>query len=317
MLKKLLGVVLGASLLASPVQARLTGAPGAYLASQTAMKSRDYDAAARYLARALAFDGGNAKLLENAVHANVALGDLETALPHAQSLSLLNTSGQLADLVVLVDLVGRGEYHAALGKLRSEQSRVSPLMRGLMIGWMHEALGAIAQFARYHHGLVLARRGDLKGAQEQLESGAVVPIRAARNSVEIYARILAAQGLREQAIQVISEELATGRSNVQLTELRNRLALGEPVTFSGIVTPQDAVADILQSFPRFWKSRGSLIWRLRCLSGWPRSPRLICVQRFCGPRRLRRLVSWTRRLRFCAGLSGTMAAHRRFTRLWG
>jgi len=265
-LSKTVKIALAALMLSSSdAAAQTTGASGAYLAGSNALRLHDYKEAAQYFSRALTFDGGNAKLLQNTVIANISLGDVHAAVGPAQSLATVAPEGQIAGLVVITDMIERSDFHAALGALRSDTYTLAPLIRDLLIGWMHEALGereaasahfagmgadqeAIRMFGRYHNALAYALRGEFETAEKLISDGPNGLIRISGQSVEIYAQILAALDRREEAINAINEELATGRVNPALNALRDKLVLGEPVKFTALRNASDGAADVFQTF---------------------------------------------------------------------
>jgi len=232
-LSKTVKIALAALVLTSTdAAAQMTGVSGAYLAGTNALKVHDYSEAAQYFERALAFDG---------------------------------PEGQIAGLVVIADMIERGDFHAAMSALRGDTYTLAPLMRDLLIGWMHEALGeqqaasahfasmgtdedAVGMFGKYHNALAHAVRGEFETAAQLISDGPNGLIRISGQSVEIYAEILAATGRREDAIVAINEELATGRQNPALNALRDKLVMGETVEFTALGNPSDGAADVFQTF---------------------------------------------------------------------
>ncbi len=265
-LSKTVKIALAALVLTSTdAAAQMTGVSGAYLAGTNALKVHDYSEAAQYFERALAFDGANAKLLQNTVVANLSLGEVRAAVGPAKALAMVAPEGQIAGLVVIADMIERGDFHAAMSALRGDTYTLAPLMRDLLIGWMHEALGeqqaasahfasmgtdedAVGMFGKYHNALAHAVRGEFETAAQLISDGPNGLIRISGQSVEIYAEILAATGRREDAIVAINEELATGRQNPALNALRDKLVMGETVEFTALGNPSDGAADVFQTF---------------------------------------------------------------------
>lgn len=246
-------------------QAQMTGISGAYLAGSSALRAHEYETAARYFDRALAFDGGNVSLLQSAVLANVSAGALKRAVPSAQSLVDLRQEGQLAGLVLIANLIGESDFHAALGALRDDTYALSPLIKDLLIGWMHAALGenaaalaqfgsmgtdgdAVAMFGSYHAALLHAVNRDFDKAEAILAQGAQGTIRLSSSSIAVHAQILAELGEAERALAVMNAELATGRSNPELQTMRDKLVLGEPVEFTALSSPTEGAANVFETF---------------------------------------------------------------------
>ena len=118
---------------AGPVSAR-DGLAGPYLAARHASFSNDYSAAATYYTQALIGDPSNPLLMEYAILSQVALGEVDRALPIATRLDGTGTVSQIGGLVILSDFGKREEFVRISTELDDGRS-VGPLVEGLMRAW--------------------------------------------------------------------------------------------------------------------------------------------------------------------------------------
>ncbi|MFC3117687.1 tetratricopeptide repeat protein [Jhaorihella thermophila] len=70
----------------------------------------DFNAAAEYYRRALGFAPDNAALMEKAVQSLMALGRFDEAVPIARRIEEQGLRSQAAHMVVLADLVAKGDF---------------------------------------------------------------------------------------------------------------------------------------------------------------------------------------------------------------
>lgn len=96
--------------MAAPVAA--ASLAGDYLAARQASFNGDFKAAAEYYGRSVAYDPGNAALLERATLANLSLGDVETAVALADRLSEQGFQSQIGHMAQIADLAQGGDYDA-------------------------------------------------------------------------------------------------------------------------------------------------------------------------------------------------------------
>lgn len=241
------------------VPAGASSLSGAYLAAMQADFRNDYAEAAAYFERALALDPGNPGLLNNAVVARVALGDVDGARADADRLAAADPANAVAALVVLADSLATGDFDAAAAVLAAQGDQMNPILGGLVAGWIEvgrqnfpaaeakfEALGgneALAAYGQYHKALALAYAGDFVAAEKILAGGADGPLHVNRSAIVAHAEILAQMGRSADAIAVIDDALAGGVPDAPLLDLRQRLASGEEVAFDQITAPKDGAAE--------------------------------------------------------------------------
>ncbi len=243
-----------------PVSAN-AGLAGAYLAARQAGGENDFVSAAHYFDRALQDDPDNATLLENALLANVALGEVELAVPLARHMLDLGLRSQSAHLVLLAGQLADGEFEAA--RIAIEDGRESgPLVDGLAVAWslvgegrMSDALVAfdalaetasLAPFARYHKALALASVGDLEGAGAILSGAEAGPLQMTRRGVIAHVQILSQLERNAAALDLMAQVFGPDLDPA-LQAMRTRLEAQEILTFDIVRTASDGLAEVFFS----------------------------------------------------------------------
>ena len=242
--------------MAFPVAA--DGLAGAYLAARQASSDSNFIAASRYYTRALVKDPTNVSLLENAIFAYVGQGDIERGIVVARRLQGLDKANQIANLVLLAQLIEQDNFESAFATLEKGET-VGPLVDGLALAWiqigqgnMSQALGSFEQistetgqqsFGLYHKALALGMAGDLEGAVEILSgrTGTILP--ATIRGVIAHAEILSQMDKNDLAIELIDDVLAN-ISVASLTDYRRRLSEGEKLPFDSVRNAKDGVAEV-------------------------------------------------------------------------
>lgn len=263
---RLLSTLAAAALLSAPLtlSAMAKESAGAYLAARQARFNSDYVAAATYLTRALLRDPENGELLENAAAAQVSLGRVETALPLARHLEELNLRSQIAQMILVSDLVVQEDYDALLARIADDRA-ISPLADGLLVAWAQLGKGdmrsALAQFdkvmkepgmndfAAYHKALALGSVGDFEGAAGIFSGEALGPVQTTRRGAIAWAEALSQLERNDEAIAVLDDTFGAGL-DPELADLRARLAAGGPVPFSRISDAADGISEVLYSLGR-------------------------------------------------------------------
>jgi len=233
------------------------GNAGAYLAARHASFGSDFTKAAEYYTQALLRDPGNLALMENALTAFVALGEVDRALPIARRMASTGANSQLANLVLLSDAARSEDWQGILDGLDAGQS-VGPLFDGLLRAWAHVGAGrmgeAIAQFdavgdtpgvqafALFHKALALAAVGDFEGADRILSGDFGPQMRLSRRGVIQHAMILAQLDRHDEAVALITDTWSV--LDTELMQLRDSLAAGEVGEYRGVTTARDGVAEV-------------------------------------------------------------------------
>ncbi|WP_316015810.1 tetratricopeptide repeat protein [Roseobacter sp. HKCCA0434] len=261
MLRRFLIVLTALALpLAAPALAQSRNLSGAYLAAQQAEMRSDHRAAALYYTRALGFDGENTGLLQRAMQAQVAAGDVDVAASIADRLLDLNTENQFATLVALADDVAEGDFASALARIEEGEQGVTPLLADLLRGWLMIALGDVEDgravfaridgndtyrvFAAYHRALALALEGDIQAASAAMETGADGPIRLNRRATLARIQLLAEVGQTDTALTLTRDVLATGFGDSAFGTLRRTLENEGDVSFDLISSPTEGIAEV-------------------------------------------------------------------------
>ncbi|WP_109312930.1 tetratricopeptide repeat protein [Ruegeria sp. AU67] len=234
---------------------------GSYLAGRQAIYQSDYISAEKYYAQALRADPENGKLLENVVVARLALGEIERALPVAQSIEALELPSQAAKMVIMANLIDDGKLDELLAR-DPETQGVGPLVDGLVLGWVYVAQGAMTkamekfdevgtqegllEFALYHKALALASIGDFEGAEEIFAANNGAVSRFSRRAALARTEVLSQLDRNEDALQYLKDVFAAG-SDPSIEGYVARLKAGETLPFTHIQSAQDGMAEVFFS----------------------------------------------------------------------
>ena len=231
---------------------------GAYLAARQAATANDFAAAAQWHDKALLADPTNAALLEGAVTARLALGDIAAAATSGRALLATGTRNQIAYLAVLAGDIQAGDFASILADQTAGHT-IGALIDKLVVAWAKVGTGKMSDaqadfdaiiktpgtgaFGTYHKALALASTGDYEGADRLLsgpEAGAVMQLRRA---VLAQAQILAQLERNPEAVALIDRAFGT-RPDAGMADLRRRLTAGEPVEFDAARTATDGLAEV-------------------------------------------------------------------------
>lgn len=231
---------------------------GAYLAGRQAAFNSDFDAAATYFARALTLDPDNPSLMEDVALARLALGRIDQALPVARHMEELGLKNQVAHMVVVADLIERGDY-AALLKREAETQGIGPLVDGLVRGWALMGTGAVDDamkqfdavaaekglrgFALYHKAMALASVGDMEGAEAVFAGKDGAQSMISRRAALARAEILSQLDRNDVALEMMADAFGPG-FDPGVTAVADRLAGGERLPFSYVRSPRDGMAEV-------------------------------------------------------------------------
>ncbi|WGW04838.1 tetratricopeptide repeat protein [Tropicibacter oceani] len=250
--------VLAAALVA-PQGAFANGVAGDYLAARQASFDSDYKAAARYYGRAILFDPGKPELLERAILANIALGEIEIAAGLADKLSQDGIASQLAQMAQ-VARDAKAENYIAVLKAINENKGFGPLSDGLAKAWaqlgqgdMTAALVAfdvvsgvqgLGPLAIYHKALALASVGDFESAEALFAADSPGGMGMTRRGVMARAEILSQLDRNKDAIDLL--DTAFGRDlDPGLSTMRAALEKGETLTFTHVRSARDGLAEVM------------------------------------------------------------------------
>lgn len=244
--------------LALPSTLSADSGAGAYLAGRQASYHSDFEAAAQYFVRSLAQDRDNARLMENVVLAQLAMGQIDRALPVAQLMEDKDLRSQVAHMVVVANLISAGEFETLLER-DPETLGIGPLVDGLVKGWSELGAGSVAQaleqfdvvaeqnglrgFALFHKAMALASVGDFESAEAIFadEDGGLSLM--SRRAVLARAEILSQLERNEDALAILKEVFGTSL-DPSLADVVDRLSTGERLPFTHVRSVQDGMAEV-------------------------------------------------------------------------
>lgn len=237
------------------------GFAGPYLAARNAQIENDFQAAARYFSLALTQDPTNEDLMESAILALVGQGDIERAVAVSRRLSALDSSSQVANMVLLAEAVKAEDFDAVIELLQSGVL-VGPLVDSLALAWvqvgqgnMSAAIGSFDKvaggegtqsFGLYHKALALAMVGDLEGAEAILSGQAGTSIPPTRRGIIAQSEILSQLERNADALTLIDTVFGDDLDPV-LLDLRTRLESGETLALTSIRSASDGLAEVFFS----------------------------------------------------------------------
>ena len=232
--------------------------PGAYLAGRQAARVSDFASAVRYYTRALAQDRDNASLMESVTASQLAMGQIDRALPVAKYMEKKGQKSRVAHMVVTANLIAAGDYAAVLAR-DTETVGIGPLVDGLLRGWAYLGEGALDKalaqfdevagesglkgFALYHKAMALASVGDFEAADAifAAENGRLASM--ARRAALAHVQILSQLGRNKDALELLAETFV-GVFDSGLTDIADRLASGETLAFDQVTSVRDGMAEV-------------------------------------------------------------------------
>jgi tetratricopeptide (TPR) repeat protein len=218
----------------------------------------DYRATATYFTQALISDPANPVFLENAIIAQIALGEAERAAPLARQMDALGEKSQAANMAILAALASDGEFEKALSELGAGRS-LGPMVDGLLRAWfligtgeMTDALAAfdkvsgeegLLAFGLYQKALALASVGDFEGAEAIFSGEAGKAIVATRRGIVARIEVLSQLERGAEALDLI--ETSWGETpDPGMAAIRDKLMAGETLPFTMLTGPADGVAEV-------------------------------------------------------------------------
>ncbi len=262
---RLLAVFLGTAVLAlSPVAALAEVPPngtdqaGAYLAARQAASESDFAAAALWHDKALATDPNNPVLLEGAVTAYLAMGDIAKAAAYGHTLMEGGAKNQIAYLSVLASDALDGDFAKILAD-QAAGNTVGTLTDQLIVAWAKVGTGKMTQaladfdtvikssgtgaFGLYHKALALASTGDFEGADRLLSGPDSAAVMQLRRAVLARVQVLSQLERNPEAVALIDQAFGT-HPDAGMADLRRRLAAGEPVPFDAARNATEGLAEV-------------------------------------------------------------------------
>ena len=231
---------------------------GAYLAARQASTDNDFAAAVLWHDKALHGDPTNLTLLESAVTAHLAIGDIAGAAAKGKIMLDLGDRSQIAYLAVLTGDIMTGNY-AKILKDQVEGYTIGTLVDRLIMAWAKVGQGrmsdaqadfdaiitepGLAAFGLYHKALALAVSGDFEGADRLLSSPVAQGAMQLRRAVIARAQILSQLERNPEAVALIDRTFGP-RPDATIADLRRRLLAGEPMAFDAARNATDGLAEV-------------------------------------------------------------------------
>lgn len=257
-LPRLIGLALIlASLSALPAQSD-SGQSGAYLAARHASAANDFAAAADWYDRVLQSDPTNAALLEGAVAAHLAMGQIPQAATSGRALLGGGIKNQIGYLAVLAADVQDGAFDKVLTD-QAAGNTIGALIDRLITAWAKVGAGTMTAaladfdtiiaepgtgaFGIYHKSLALATTGDYEGADRLLGSPDAKGALQLRRAVLAHVQILSQLERNPDAIALIDRSFGN-RPDAGMADLRRRLVAGEILPFDVARTATDGLAEV-------------------------------------------------------------------------
>ncbi len=236
--------------------AHAEGFAGAFLAAKSANVASDYQQAAYYYTQALIAEPDNGYVMQGALFAYLAMGDMPAAEAIARRMAAAGFTDEYAHTVMITGAFMREDYSAALELLSDSDFEINPLLTQMLTGWAQVALGeaeagittlttasdnaAITSFGLYNKALVLAYAGDLAAANAVFAAGGAY---VNRGAVLSHAQIMAALDQPDEALAFMVNGPGRSFTDRESDALRARLAAGEDVVFDRIHAPKDGPAE--------------------------------------------------------------------------
>ncbi len=242
----------------TPAPSQADSLAGSYLAASQANYENNYEASARYYARALASDPDNLDLMQNLLLAYLGKGDVESGLSIARQMQNKGAISQLAELMLLSEHIRNGDF-AAANEMFLAGKEFSPLLDGLIQGWVYLGMGqmsdAIARydqmaqnsamqvFSDYHHALALAVVGDFEAAERIFQGRNGQPLRIGRRSLIAHVEILSQLERSDEALNMLNAALG-GSGDPEIVAIRDQLEAGQTLPFHSVRNATEGASEV-------------------------------------------------------------------------
>ena len=234
---------------------------GSYLSARVAGAERDPEKAAEFYSKALTLDPDNSVILDQAFLHEIESGNMKRSVERAREIVGRDPDKRLAQLVVALDDVKRGDYESARTHLtKAGTGPFNQLASDLVSAWTLEAQGrtddavktlkdgsdpsAFQLYYLMHKALILDQAGRKEAAdrayQKVIASGGGDSLRV----IQAYGQLLESGGRGPEAASLYKAYSGDEPMHPLLGAAAKRLARGEkpgPM----IATPQAGVAEVL------------------------------------------------------------------------
>jgi tetratricopeptide (TPR) repeat protein len=233
---------------------------GSYLAGQLASRAKDFSQASAFYEEALVADPSNKVLLERTFILKLANGEFEQAVHYASELNRLGQQSFLGQLTLGGNAVLKGSYAEADELLKPNPGGpLAELATEIARGWsiygtgdVDKALSTIDQlngpewfdvFKATHLALINFAAGNNAEALKQIEA-AYKADQGAIRVVDAYARILAANGKKDEALEILGEFERLLPRHPLLMETRAVVESGDPIP-PMVAEPAKGMSEVL------------------------------------------------------------------------
>lgn len=218
---------------------------GNYLSALIADSQRDTEAAAFFYREALKSDSRSPHLMQRAFMSMLAEGEIDDAAKLAQQILKRDPNNDVAQLTLAIRAIKLGKWSEARRYLqKGGRGRAADVTATLLTAWTwlgsnnpKRAIETVdrlkgeetfALFRQVHAGLIAALGNNQAEAEKRLQAAYEIDQRTLR-LVEIYARYMASQGKRTEALKFIDEFEKLLPRHPLVSSLRTRIEKGEPV----------------------------------------------------------------------------------------
>ncbi len=241
-----------------PVPGRAEEDAGAYLAARVAGSNDDYRQAAIWFTRALIADPGNTVLMDGAITAQIATGNLEAAVAVAERMRAVDADTQVALLALVAGKAQKGDFAGLLADIDAGKS-VGKLMDNLSRAWAELGQGKMSEageefdrliaapgmkfFGAYHKALALASVGDFEGAEAIMADPTAGGFQTQRRGIIARVQMLSQLERNEDALAALNAAF-TGDADPTIVDMRARLAAGETLPWTMARNATDGMAEV-------------------------------------------------------------------------
>ncbi len=235
---------------------------GNYLAGRHASTMRDFDAAANYMAKALAENPGNLVLMRQTYRLNLANGEIAGTEKLAKAIILADSAAPLANLGLVVEDAKAGKFAAAEKRLagvpaQGLNSFFVPLLRAWTLAGLHrydDAVAALSPMAALtgfavlrdlHAGLIQDLAGKKKEAIASLEQADKENSESALRVVQALGSLYERTGQPQKARALYEKYNAENPESVVLEHALARLDKKGPPAEPIVRNATDGMAEAL------------------------------------------------------------------------
>ncbi len=241
------------------------GLSGAFLAGRHASITNEFSRSSEYNTRVLGFDRENLLALENVILSNIALGRVDMAVPVARAYAEKETDSQIANLVVLTDMIQNAQFEK-IAKAVGTTLDVNTLVNNLLLAWSAAGVGDVdrsvilfddflkdaqlTEFTQYHKAMMFVSLGDYDRAMPLLETIDVRFRGIGGRAMLARLKILVSQGAKDRALELFDAVYGPS-TDPELQNIRAQLDAGDLKVVKLPATVSQGMAEIFLSIAAF------------------------------------------------------------------